>query len=162
MARNWDELGIVWVADTVAEQVGDNATSRRELNVVAQLPRIVDIDKATAAGIDVLAWVNSANSMRVRAQSIARDVARKGGAKDAESIREKVYAALRGVRSTSGGGTVVVEKIVEKIITKRMLPNGDMYEGDDENEFRQLAAAAMVDLGMDAADAIAKSNAIAW
>src|SRR5688572_4781447 len=99
MTRIWADLGLAWVADTVQIQHGDHASDRREHDVLAQLPVVEDIDKAGAAGIDVLAWVNASNSMRVRAQAIARK-AKKGT--DTETLRERVYQALKGVRMSGG------------------------------------------------------------
>lgn len=149
MTRNWEEIGIVWEADDVSKQYGDHATDRKVI-AVAQLPRISDIDKAQAAGIDILGWVNSSNSMRVRAQAIARANPKL----DAEALREEVFKALLGQRNVGGGRTTV--------ITKRPLPGGVMYEGNDETEFRQLYTAALVDQGVAADTARTIVSTITW
>jgi hypothetical protein len=134
--RNWAEIGIEWEVEDVQKQFGDHATDRKVVGQ-AQLPRIVDIDKAAKAGIDILGWVNSSNSMRVRAQAIGRAAA---GKIEAEALREQVFAALLGNRASVSTRTVTV--------TKRTLPAG-VYEGNDENEFRSLYAAQLVDQGVD-------------
>lgn len=156
--RDWAALGLSWEAGAVARQYGDNATDRRTLNITAQIPKVVDIDLATAAGIDVLAWVNSANSPRVMAQDVARKRAEKSGPKATEEeLRELVFTRLKGVRNVGGR---VVERVVEKKI--RTLPNGQPWEGDDEMEFRAEYAACLIDLGVDGKTAQEKAMAYTW
>lgn len=153
MDRNWNDLGLAWEAGEVAKQFGDNATDRRTLNIKAQIPKVTDIDKATAAGIDVLAWVNSANSPRVMAQDVARKRAEKSPKPTDEEMRELVFSRLKGVRNVGG-------RVVERVVVKRALPNGSMYEGSDEMEFRAQYAAALIDLGVDGK--VAQESALAY
>lgn len=135
--RDWAAIGINWITEPVQKQHGDHYTDRHVVGN-AELPQIADIDLVAKSGVSILAWLNASNSMRVRAQAIART--HKG---TAEELREKVFAALLGQRQ-SGFGTKTIT------VVKRPLPNGEMYEGTDENEFRQLYAAALVDSGVNA------------
>ena len=136
MARDWEAVGLDWIAEPVSRVFGENNASDRRVVATAQLPVVRDLDLLAAAGVNVLAWLNAANSMRVRAQAIARD--HKG---DIESLREKVWNALLGVRMA---GSRVVTKTVRK------LSDGTTYEGDNQTEFVSLEMAALVDLGIDA------------
>lgn len=149
--RDWAALGIEWETESVSKQFGDHATDRKVVGN-AQLPRIIDLDKARAAGISILAWINSSNSMRVRAQAIAR------ATKDRtpEVLREAVFAALLSSRARAAAG-VRVETII-----KRPMPDGTMYDGDDEVEFRQLYAAALIDQGVEASVALSIANSITF
>lgn len=148
-ARDWSAIGIVWESDDVSEVFGENNQSDKRVVATAQLPRIIDLDKAAKAGVNILAWLNASNSMRVRAQAIARATE---GKLDVEALRERVFAALLGQRATATGRTVV----------KRNLPDGTIYEGDSEVDFRQLFALALVEMGVPSDVATEKARGASW
>ena len=135
--RNWASLGIVWFAEAVNEVFGENNQSDKRKVAIAQLPQIADLDKATKAGINILAWLNASNSIRVRAQAIARASM---GELSIEALRERVFASLLGQRAVSGTRTVTV--------VHHTLPDGTLYDGNDEMDFRQLFALALVEMGV--------------
>lgn len=151
MARNWDDVGLGWTAEDVSKVFGENNASDKRVIATAQLPVVKDLDKLKAAGVDVLAWLNASNSMRVRAQAIGRKAKKNA---DVETLRESVFSALKGVRMTASG------RVVE--IVKRPLPDGSMYDGTDENEYRQAYAAALVDSGVDATVALQIATQVAF
>src|SRR5512138_48530 len=145
MSRNWEELGIRWESSVVMRQHGDHASDRRPLGD-AQIPVLEDTEKAIANGLGpaILKGVNG-TSWRVMAQDVSRNRL-EDGVKDADVIREDVYKRLLSIRTT---GT--------RVLVKRNLPNGEVYMGADETEFRQMFAAALVDLGIDADLSMAKA-----
>lgn len=147
MSRNWKELGIRWETSVVMRQHGDHASDRRPLGN-AQIPVLEDPDLAIKNGLGpaILKGVNG-TSWRVMAQDVSRNKL-EDGIKDADVIQEDVFKRLLSIRAS--GGT--------RVIVKRNLPNGDIYEGSDETEFRQMFAAALVDLGIDAETATEKAT----
>lgn len=147
--RDWAAIGLGWVTEPVSKVFGDNNQSDKRKVADAEIPQVLNIDLLAAAKVDVLGWLNASNSMRVRAQAIART--HKG---TAEELREKVFQALLGQRNVTGGRTVT--------IVKRPLPDGTMYEGTDENEFRQMYAASLVDQGVDATVALSIATTVAF
>lgn len=149
--RNWAEIGLDWAAEEVMKQFGENNQSDKRIVGVAQLPIVTDIDKLGASGVDVLAWLNSSNSLRVRAQALGRSSKLPKNAADekVEQLREKVYSAMLGVRMSGG-------RVVERIVTvvEKRLPDGTIYKGESEEEFRAAFAAALIDLGVESAKAL--------
>lgn len=154
MARDWNALGIHWTESDVQRQHGDHATDRAILGK-AQIPVLADMDLAKAAGLTpaILKGVNG-TSWRVMAQDVCRGLLEKG-IKDVETTRERIYARLLSIRQA---GTVVQTVTV----VKRPLPDGTMYEGSDENEFRANYMAALIDAGVDANVARTMATTIAW
>ena len=150
MARNWEAIGLSWLAEDVSKVFGENNASDKRVVATAQLPVVTDLDKLAAGGVDILAWLNASNSMRVRAQAIAR----KNPKADPEKMRELVFSALQGVRMGVAGRTVE--------IIKRALPDGNFYTGTDENEYRSQYAAALVDKGVDSDVALTIATTVAF
>jgi hypothetical protein len=146
--RNWQEMGLSWTTVPVREQAGDHATDRIGAGY-AEVPVVTDVAKFVAHFGEprALAIFNRANSLRVAAQSIAR------GSKDsAETLREKMYNSLIGVRNAGARPTVTVHN----------LPDGTMYAGSDEMEYRQAFVAILVDLGVDVAKATSMAQLAKW
>lgn len=143
MARNWDELGIVWVDSPVSRQHGANKSDRVEIGV-GQVPQVADLDKAIAAGLldAIKAGVNG-TSWRVTAQDVSRSYIEgtPKNAREVEVLRERIYARLKGMRT---GGFATREVFVAP------LPDGSQWKGTEPTEYEQLYAAALVDAGMDA------------
>lgn len=150
--RIWADVGIDWATDEVGEQAGPNKSDWRKIGD-AQLPVIVDLDKAKAAGIDILALLNASNSPRVRAQAMERDALAEKPVPDVETRRERIFNWLKGVRNGTARTVTVV---------KRPLPDGTFYEGNDETEFRQLYAAGLVDVGVPEQNALAVAKSLPW
>jgi len=148
--EQWAAIGINWIAEPVSEVFGENNQSDKREVAIAQLPQIIDIDKAAKGGINILNWLNASNSMRVRAQAIARS----HQTLKPDAMREMVFAALLGQRAAGGSRTTV--------ITIRNLPDGKVYDGNDEIEFRQLFMAALIDMGVDGAMAREKAASYIW
>ena len=157
--HNWDEMGIVWEASEVSRQVGENRAQTLTLGN-AQIPRLTSLAKAIAAGLETaaLAGVNG-TSWRVTAQDVARryleSCKEQNRKPNEEYLRDLVYSRLRGLRTTIAG--TVVKRIVV-----RNLPGGGSYEGDDENDYRQQYAAALVDMGIAADSALAIAISVKW
>ena len=145
----WADYGMTWETETVSKQAGPNKTDRVAFNTPAQLPKIENFEKFEAhfGKLAVLAMLNASNSIRVRAQAINR-ARLEAGEKDAESLRNSVYNAMRGVRASAS-------PIHVRVYT---LPNGELYNGSDVVEFQQLYAAALVEAGVPAAIATALAS----
>ncbi len=146
MSQNWDTFGITWVEETVSRQAGPNKTDRVAYSTPAQLPQVADYDKFVEhfGKPAVLAMFNASNSLRVRAQAVCRGLL-ENGQKDRDTMRQAVYNAMRGVRAQAS-------PIQVRVYT---LPNGEVYNGNDVVEFRQLYVAALVDAGVPVATATA-------
>lgn len=98
-ARDWSAIGLDWTTEGVSEVFGENNQSdKRIVNAKAQMPVVTDLAKfRDHFGDDCfLGWLNSSNSLRVRAQSIGRKHKASLGI---EANREAVYNAIRGVRN---------------------------------------------------------------
>lgn len=147
----WANYGITWNAETVGKQNGPNKTDWVAYPTKAQIPTVSDYEKFVAhfGKPLVLAWLNASNSMRVKAQAVSRGLI-ESGTKDADTIRQGVYNALLGLRAQAAVHTVTIVKVT--------LPDGSVYEGSDEIEFRQMFAAALVGLGVPTEAAIAKAQ----
>lgn len=151
-ATNWNDLGITWTSSDVQRQHGDNATDRVVIGQ-AQIPVLSDVDKAVAGGLlgAIMKGVNG-TSWRVMAQDVCRKAIEKDRKASPDAMREAVFNRLRSMRASSG----------PVVIVKRALPNGTMWEGDNEQEFRSEYAAALTDMGVDAAAAIEAAKAYKW
>ncbi len=150
MSQNWESFGISWTSETVSRQNGPNKTDRVAYSTPAQLPQVADYDKFVAhfGKPAVLAMVNASNSIRVRAQAVCRGLL-ENGERDADKLRQAVYNAMRGVRAQAS-------PIQVRVYT---LPNGQMYNGTDVTEYRQMYAAALVEAGVPADVAVNLANA---
>jgi len=149
MSQNWESFGISWTDEVVSRQAGPNKTDRVAFSTKAQIPQVADYDKFVAhfGKPAVLAMVNASNSIRVRAQAVNRGLI-EDGERDADKLRQAVYNAMRGVRAQAS-------PIQVRIYT---LPNGEIYNGNDVTEYRQLYVAAMVEAGVPVDVAIAMSE----
>lgn len=142
VSHAWASYGMAWETETVSKQAGPNKTDRVAFRTLAQLPRISDFElfETHFGKPAVLAMLNASNSIRVRAQAINR-ARLEAGDKETEKLRNSVYNAMRGVRASAS-------PIQVRVYT---LPNGELYNGSDVVEFRQLYAVALVDAGVAAA-----------
>lgn len=162
MSRNWTDLGIVWESSPVSERIGSNDTSKVVIGL-AEIPQLSDVAKAIDAGLSdaILAGCNG-TSWRVSAQDVGRSFLKADGKRMAdgtykitdeqrEALRERVFNRIKGLRSPGGSRTVTV--------TVHNLPNGTVFNGSDETEYRQAFAATLIDMGVpsDAARAAAMS-----
>jgi hypothetical protein len=149
MSQNWEAFGIAWESEVVSRQAGPNKTDRVAFSTHAQLPKISDFDKFTEhfGKPAVLAMFNASNSLRVRAQAVCRGLLEQG-VKDTDALRQAVYNAMRGVRATA-------TPVQVRVYT---LPNGQLYNGQDVMEYRQLYVSALVEAGVDAQVAITLAN----
>lgn len=149
MSQNWESFGISWESEVVSRQNGPNKTDRVAFHTHAQIPKIADYDKFVDhfGKPAVLAMFNASNSIRVRAQAVNRGLI-ENGEKDTDKLRQAVYNAMRGVRATAS-------PIQVRVYT---LPNGQLYNGQDVTEYRQLYASALVEAGVDASVAIVIAN----
>lgn len=138
MSKNWEEMGLSWTRNVVSKQHGDHASDRAEVGI-SEEPKIVDVDKFRAHFGDavLLHWLNSANSLTVRSQTIARS--NRWTDAETETLRDRVYMAIKGVRMAGAVGT--------RTVVVHTLPNGTTYDGTDETEYRQAFVAALVDMG---------------
>lgn len=148
MARNWNEAGIVWHTDSVSKK---NAAGQLVEIAGAQLPEIVDLEKFDTAlkaeGGSAIAVFNASNSPTVKAQACKRDNPNESG----ETLRERVWRTLCGIRNARKGGAVVV----------RTLPDGTTFTGTTRMEYVAATMAALVDLGVPAEVARAKAQVAA-
>lgn len=142
---NWESAGIVWETSDVSRQHGPNKSDRAVIGT-AEIPKVVDMAKAIDAGLGdaMLAGING-TSWRVTAQDVSRRYieATPKDKRNKDDLRKLVYDRLRGIRARVVGGRVEYVEVV-----KRPLPDGTMYDGTDEVEFRQLYLAALVDGGV--------------
>lgn len=157
MPNNWEEMGIKWVAGEVRRQNGEHATDRTVIGT-AQIPDLVDIDAAVKAGLSgaILKGCNG-TSWRVLAQDVCRGLIEKNRRVSAEVMQEAVFNRLRSVMTR---GTVVIEKIVEKVM--HTLPDGTNWDGTDETEFRQMYLVQLIDAGVENAVAQILTTNVKW
>ncbi len=160
MTRNWVELGIEWKTETVSRQMGEHRSDRVAFRHPAQIPIPSDLTKIRGwAGDDrVCAWMN-AQGWRVPAQDVNRaylEECAEGKVYNEEELRERVYNRLAGVRNSGGGGTRTIT------VVKRPLPDGTMYNGTDEVEYRQMYVAGLVDKGVPTPVATMIAQGLAW
>ena len=156
---NWKSMGIAWETSPVSRQHGPNKTDRAVIGE-AEIPQVVDIRAAIDAGLGdaMLAGING-TSWRVTAQDVSRRYLERTpkDKRSQEDLRKAVYDRLRGIRARIVGGRVEYVEVV-----KRPLPDGTMYEGTDENEYRSAYAAALVDNGIDADVALTLATKVAF
>lgn len=139
MARNWEEIGIVWSEETVRKQNGDNASDKAPIRGTAQIPVPNDLDKFVAHfGDSCVLGIMNGTSVRVMAQDVNRRMLAKGAS--TEAIREAVYNRLKGIRNSASP--------VVRTVVKYPLADGTFYTGTDLVEYKQAALAAYVDKGV--------------
>jgi len=143
MARNWNEVGISWSAESVSRRHGENASDKAVIGT-AQIPLVADLDVVrNHFGDGVITGSLNGTSWRVMAQDVSRRMLEKG-TKDAEAIREAVYNRLRGIRNP----VMATPRTVEvKVYT---LPDGTTYSGTNLAEYQAAYMAALVDQGIPA------------
>lgn len=140
MSRNWEELGIEWIEETVSKQAGDHATDRAVIGK-AQMPIVRDLPKFVGHfGDGCVLGIMDGTSVRVMAQDVNRRGIQKG--MKPEAIREAIYNRLIGVRNAPRATVRTVEVKIHN------LPNGTTYSGTDLVEYRQLYLSALVDAGV--------------
>lgn len=150
--HNWEEMGIEWEASPVARGTG---AAKVTFKTPAQIPVLADMDKARKAlGDDpILAAVNG-TSWRVSAQDVCRGMLEKNSGTTTDAMREAVYNRLRGLRNAASVRTVTV--------TKRPMPDGTMYTGNDETEYRAQYMAQLVEAGVASVVAQGIAKSLAW
>ena len=143
--HNFADYGLVFISEPVSKQHGPNKSDRVEWRKDAPIPVVQDLDKFRAHFGDapVLAALDG-TSFRVMAQGVARSKERNT---PVEVLQEIIYNRLRGLNTR----TVSTRTETVKVYA---LPNGEQYAGTDENEYRQLYAAALVDAGVDTSVAL--------
>lgn len=131
--------------------MGDNATDKVTLGNIP-VPRLVSIDKAIAAGLGnaILSGVNG-TSWRVKAQDVGRRALEKNRKADVEQMKISIFARLQSVRTTS-----------VQTIREHRLPDGTLFTGTDEIEFKQEALGQYVDLGIEMEVAQKLVAALVW
>lgn len=114
---DWESMGITWTTGPVRKQHGPNGADRREV-ATAQIPEITGpLAFANHFGENVLTnWLRSSNSLRVRAQAVARTHPEA----TADELRMMMYNAIRGVRAAGSATaglnmTEVIEKLRETL-----------------------------------------------
>ncbi len=139
-AETLAQFGLEWVTDSVSKGGMIVSTDAQILTLVGVLAFVNNFP----SGDKVLEGIADGSSMRVLSQGINRDNSKKS----IEWRRTAILNRLLGVRRAS---TVVkvVEKIVEKTVTRHALPGGTFYEGDDLTEYQAAYIAALVDQGVD-------------
>lgn len=145
--RNWDAIGIRWDdSKDVHRQAGDHATDRISLGA-GQVPQLYDLDvfmsSVSNARELILGGMNGGQSWRVAAQDVSRS-AYETGTKDAETIRERVWNRIQGIRATGGGST-----------KRYALPGGTFWTGSDLVEYRDAYFEALVAASPDIPKALA-------
>ena len=140
------EYGFHWESETVQTQAGPNGSDRHPVNTAGQIAVMDDVEKFNQAFPGYLVAMADGTSCRVSCQRIAR----KFNGKDIPGNRKAVVDHLTGVRVRTTS------------TVRRSLPNGQVYSGTNETEFRQLYAAALVDSGVDGTLAVQIANTIGW
>lgn len=104
---NADDFGISWESSPVQKRVGPNGSQMMEWRADAQIPVVVDLDKARKGFSDevVLSGING-TSWRVQAQDVARRLPAKTPVAE---LRAAVIARLQGMRRA---GVRTVREIV--------------------------------------------------
>lgn len=153
--------GMVWEANQTNKRTdGPNNSDMRATINMAQIPAPSDFDKMVehfGKGI-VLGWIRGSNSLRVAAQAVAREVEHKISVQE---MRLRVYERIMGIRSARAT-VVTVEKIVERIVKVRTLPDGSVFDGDDEMEYRQAIVATLTEMGLEFAVAKVAAEKATW
>lgn len=154
MSRNWEEMGIAWDMSEVATQAGDHATDKRTLGSIP-VPRLTNIAKAIASGLEnaILTGING-TSWRVKAQDVGRRALEKNHKVDRELLKDAIFARLQSMRVASVG-TV-------RVVREHRLPDGTLYEGTLEIEFRSETMAQYVDLGVSVEVAQKLAESLVW
>ena len=143
----YEEMGIRWESEDVSIVYGENQSDKRIVNSAAQIAVMSDVDKFRATfGDGYILSMSNGTSLRVMCQRIGR----KFNGKDIEGNRKAVLDAIRGARAT------------RTTTSKRPMPDGTFYHGADENEFRQLYAGMLVDLGTPGELALAIAKRLPW
>lgn len=163
-ARDWNAIGVSWEAGKVASQTGKNASDRKPYNGTAWVMVLDNFDRWVAHhpdARDAALGALNAQGWRVPAQDVCRkalDPARAGGPiRDDEVIKEAVYARIMGIKRSS-----------VTTVTVHNLPNGEVYEtmegvtNPTEDEFRQMFAAVLVDMGVESNVAILAAKNAKW
>lgn len=140
------EYGFSWSGESVQEQAGPNGSDRAPVNTAAQIAIMTDVEKFHQAFPGYLVAMADGTSLRVSCQRIGR----KFSGKDIPGNRKAVVDHLTGVRVRTTSAV------------RRSLPNGQVYTGTNEVEFRQLYAAALVDSGVDGNIAAQIARTIGW
>lgn len=140
------EYGFRWESEEVQTQAGPNGSDRKVVNSLAQIAVMEDPDKFNQAFPGYILAMSDGTSLRVACQRIGR----KFSGKDIPGNRKAVVEHLMGVR------------VHRTQTVRRSLPNGQVYTGTNETEFRQLYAAALVDQGVDGSLAAGIARTIAW
>lgn len=150
MEQNWADYGIAWLEEEVAKRTDGN--TKVIINGAAQIPQVIDVQKALDHfGNEAIAGALNGTSWRVAAQDVNRRML--PGKPSVDVLRQAVYNRLLGIRNAAS--------VVTKTVKVYTLPNGTSYTGSDLLEYQQAFIAAMVDLGIDSATAISKSQALA-
>lgn len=146
--NDYAEMGLRFDTEEVSKQRGDHASDRVVLGN-GQIAVVTDLDKfRTGFGDGCVLGILDGTSIRVMSQDVSRRMLNKG-TKDAATIQAAIINRLKGVRNSTGGGVRTVK------VTVYALPDGSTYEGDNEVEYQQLFAAALVDAGVPNAAALA-------
>lgn len=139
-------MGIRWESEDVAIVYGDNQSDKRVVNEAAQIAVMTDVALFNAAFPGFILASSNGTSLRV----ICQRVGRKFNGKDIEANRKAVLDSIRGTRAKGLPQT------------KRAMPDGTFYHGNNEQEFRGLYAAALVDLGTPGELALAIAARLPW
>lgn len=140
------EYGFHWSGEAVQRRMGKNDSDKRVVNSLAQIAVMDDTDKFNQAFPGYILQMSNGTSLRVKCQDFGRDF----DGKDIPANRKRVMEHLMGAR------------VHRTSVVRRSLPNGQVYTGVNEVEFRQLYAAALVDQGIESSLAIQIARTIAW
>lgn len=150
--NQWELVGVEFVEDDVAKRAGPNASDKRLVGK-ATIAMIRDLDKFRSAyGDGYILRMADGTSLRVTCQRMWRDNPKMAF----DEFSQRLDGVFRNARVTGGTKTVTVE------VVKHDLPDGTVYEGMDEVEYRQLYAAGMVDLGTPGNVAVAIAARKMW
>lgn len=133
---NAEDLGIRWESSPVQKRIGPNGSDMREWRSDAQIPVVVDLDKARKGFTDdvVLSGING-TSWRVQAQDVAR---RLPANTPVAELQAAVIARLQGMRRSPGSR-------VREIVRYPRLDNPTVLVEMTGNPAADLAA--LVDAG---------------
>lgn len=138
---NWADFGITLSIESVQKQAGPHASDRRVITDNAIIPTVVDVEKFVEAfGPQTLLRFINGTSLRVRAQSVARQMAKE---KDTDKIEQALLNSIKAVRN------VGVRSVTTITVNVHDLPDGTKYTGSDLVEYQQLYTAALMDAGVD-------------
>lgn len=139
MARDWDSIGITWLAEKVHRADGN---TKVEIRGTAQIPNLTNLEKflkGVPEGQKLVTDSINGTSWRVTGQGANRRMLEKNPQIGIEELREFVWGSV--VKAGGPRGVRVVEKKVHT------LPGGGTYDGTDQVEYQQLYAAALIDRG---------------